>query len=384
MAKLSIYIPPFSPDYSGVASTFFDLNAIAVLHDASGCTGNYTGYDEPRWYGSHSPIYCSGLREIDAIMGNDQKLIDKVIAAQRDIKADMIAIIGSPVPMVVGCDAKGIAAEIENATGVPSFGFDTTGTACYDKGIGMASAELIRKFTISAPQIPGSVNLLGANAIDFPSGQIDSIRALLEENGIHVNASFPYGITLSAFRTLSSASLNIIMSASGIEAARILQKRFGTPYLIGLPYGKNGASSFINRTRNALNGKHEDIISTGNDTARILVMGEAVASLAIAEALRMDYGYSKVATASLFSRYRELDGKEIIYVEDEAGAKKLLSNDWDIIIADPLYKRLAPNSKSRFISYPSYAVSSKLHLDMIPDLTGSNFNEFFNKERSKS
>ena len=127
MAKLSVFLPPFSPDYSGVSSVLFDLNGITVLHDASGCTGNYTGYDEPRWYGSQKAVYCSGLREIDAVMGNDDKLIDNVLKAKESLDPDFIAVLGSPVPMVIGTDMEGIAYELEQQTGLPCFGFDTTG-----------------------------------------------------------------------------------------------------------------------------------------------------------------------------------------------------------------------------------------------------------------
>ena len=48
MAVLSIYLSPFAPDYSGVSSVLFDLHTVTAMHDASGCTGNYTGYDEPK------------------------------------------------------------------------------------------------------------------------------------------------------------------------------------------------------------------------------------------------------------------------------------------------------------------------------------------------
>ena len=47
---------PLAPDYSGAASALFDLGGIVVMHDASGCTGNFTGYDEPRWMGSRSAV----------------------------------------------------------------------------------------------------------------------------------------------------------------------------------------------------------------------------------------------------------------------------------------------------------------------------------------
>lgn len=45
-----------------------------------------------------------------------------------------IAIVGSPVPMVIGTDFDGIAYE-EEATGIPTFGFSTTSLG-FDKGLG--------------------------------------------------------------------------------------------------------------------------------------------------------------------------------------------------------------------------------------------------------
>ena len=37
---------------------------MVAIHDASGCTGNYTGYDELRWYGASAAIFCSALKDI--------------------------------------------------------------------------------------------------------------------------------------------------------------------------------------------------------------------------------------------------------------------------------------------------------------------------------
>lgn len=51
MSRLCVFMLPLAPDYSGAASALFDLGGIVVMHDASGCTGNFTGYDEPRWDG---------------------------------------------------------------------------------------------------------------------------------------------------------------------------------------------------------------------------------------------------------------------------------------------------------------------------------------------
>ena len=146
MSRLCVFMLPLAPDYSGAASALFDLGGIVVMHDASGCTGNFTGYDEPRWMGSRSAVYCSGLRRMDAVLGNDEKFIDATLKAAEDLNPSIIAYLGSPVPTVIGTDLKGMAAETENISGIPSFGFPTTGLDYYDKGASDVFMTLIRRF----------------------------------------------------------------------------------------------------------------------------------------------------------------------------------------------------------------------------------------------
>ena len=78
MGRFSFCLPPFAPDYSGVCGALFSLGGMIVIHDAAGCTGNYVNYDEPRWYDGGAMVYCSGLRELDAVLGNDEKLIRNI------------------------------------------------------------------------------------------------------------------------------------------------------------------------------------------------------------------------------------------------------------------------------------------------------------------
>ena len=54
-------LPTLSPDFSGVCSTLFELGGILAIHDAGGCTGTYTGYDEPRWFDQRSRVFTSNL-----------------------------------------------------------------------------------------------------------------------------------------------------------------------------------------------------------------------------------------------------------------------------------------------------------------------------------
>ena len=67
MRRLYRYLPPFAGDYSGVCSVLYELGGMICIHDAAGCTGNYTGFDEPRSYNSRTLIYCAFLLGIGCV-----------------------------------------------------------------------------------------------------------------------------------------------------------------------------------------------------------------------------------------------------------------------------------------------------------------------------
>ena len=68
----------FAPDQSGAVSVLFELGGIVVICDAGGCTGNVCGFDEPRWFEQKSAIFSAGLRDMDAILGRDDRLVAKL------------------------------------------------------------------------------------------------------------------------------------------------------------------------------------------------------------------------------------------------------------------------------------------------------------------
>ncbi len=83
------------------------------MHDPSGCNSTYNTHDEIRWYDQDSMIYISGLTEIDAVMGNDEKFICDIEQAAEELKPKFIALAGSPIPFMNGTDFPAIARCIE-------------------------------------------------------------------------------------------------------------------------------------------------------------------------------------------------------------------------------------------------------------------------------
>ena len=387
MAVLSIYLSPFAPDYSGVSSVLFDLKTVTAMHDASGCTGNYTGYDEPRWYGSKSPIFCSGLREIDAILGDDEKLIKKMIYASEDLKPDVMALVGSPVPMVIGSDLTGIAAELEERTGIPSLGFDTTGTTYYDKGVAMATIALLKKFTPELAMVPNTVNIVGASPLDFATGEnLEDIKSLVQEAGYQITACLSMGYTMEDLKKASSAQVNLAVSKAGLLIAEHMKKAYGIPYLCGLPVGEQMSKTYLEKLREVADTKESYIMKASEaKEPDILIIGEQVQSNAIRLALECEYGEKNIAVGCLFGKDARLALPQDKNLSSERLIKEEMNKDcYRLIIADPFMEQLLSwKSKARFYANAQYAVSSKVGVDETARIIGGYFNEWFENEETK-
>ncbi|MER2026766.1 MAG: nitrogenase molybdenum-iron protein, partial [Lachnospiraceae bacterium] len=81
-------LTPFAPDQSGAVSVFYELGGITVICDAGGCTGNICGFDEPRWFRERSAVFSAGLRDMDAILGRDERLVKKLADAASLLSED--------------------------------------------------------------------------------------------------------------------------------------------------------------------------------------------------------------------------------------------------------------------------------------------------------
>lgn len=389
MAVISIYLVPFSPDYSGVSSVLFDLKTVTAMHDASGCTGNYTGYDEPRWYGSNSGIFCSGLREIDAVLGDDEKLVKKMMHAADDLKPELLALVGSPVPMVIGADLVGVAADLEARTGIPSLGFDTTGTAYYDKGVAMATNALLKKFTPKQEMISGTVNIIGANPMDFSDGvNIEDLKVLVEQAGYHVTASLSMGYNMETLKKSASAQVNLVVSRAGLSIAEYMKRTYGIPYLCGMPVGKKAVKEYLAALKQVAESRESQILNASScdlEDAEILIVGEQVSANAIRQALEKEYGERNIAVGCIFGKERKLSLQQDVNLPNERAIKEEMNKpQYKMIIADPFMRQLLPEDTEKvFVNNAQYAVSSKICSDQTAHFIGEKFEDWYRSELEK-
>ena len=417
MKQTARIISTYSADVMGVCSALFELGGMTVMHDASGCNSTYTKHDEPRWYDMDSMVYISGISEMEAIMGDDEKLISDIVDAAAVLKPAFIAIAGTPIPTMTGFDFEAVAAVIEQRSGIPSFGFPTTGMNTYIHGASMAFAGIAERFVddpedsksggsntlnMSARKLASvldsccmrpngiKVNVLGLTPLDFSvNGTDDSIVQWLEREGFEVVSKWAMGSSLDEIRRSAEADVNLVVSAAGYGAAKVLYERFGMPYALGFPAGnelpglladriilsvkqfkeQGGADSFEAAEISVDSGVFLDgSEGKGGSTYEkgfAAVIGEGITSLSLAGTIELECGIpAKVlcATECPEDILRECDrmtpDEDDIIPELEGAA---------FVIADPLYKPIVPES-AKFISLPSEAFSGRIYRDEIPDL----------------
>lgn len=392
MKQACTYLPTYAADNSAMCSALYELGGLLVMHDASGCNSTYTTHDEPRWFDRPANVFITALTETDAVLGNERRAINDIAAAACELHPSLIALAGTPIPMMMGCDYDGIAREIEAETGIPSLGVDTNGTDDYAAGVGKSFAKLAERF-VEPPQSlrPDSLNILGVTPLDFTvNGTAESLDAFAENAGFEVISNWAMGpkANLSAIARAAEASVNWVVSAGGLAAALFLNERFGTPFVIGAPYGRFMAALLPKKWREATSEGRSINLAVGcrgnftgdAATAETTVIGEAVTSAAIRASLVKDFGLTNVAVWTPLTAHEMLlaagDRKRLVEDDFRAGLPQVKR-----IIADPFYAHFAktlPGADAlECVDLPHVAMSGRIWENDIPVLTGERFNEWF-------
>lgn len=379
MRQVAGLIGTYSSDEFGICSALFELGGMVVMHDASGCNSTYTTHDEPRWYDVDSMIFISAISEMEAIMGDDDKLIDDIIETANDLSPAFIAIVGAPIPYMIGTDLTAIAAIVEHKTSIPCIGFAANGMQHYTKGISMAMEALVERFCIQNVKKTSrlSVNLIGATPLDFSmNGSIDSIRDWLDEQDMEFGVCMAMGSSLDQIREAGKAHVNLVLSYGGLAAAKKLQEQFGTPYVVGVPFGQIFAKHLGEDVKRAAHtgesmiGYQNIPNKTKTLTKTIKIIGESVYSCSLAATIELEYDIKIQVLCPLDTEVMLLrEGDQITPDEDD-----LIEHLADAagMIADPMYQPICPQNTD-FYPLPHEAFSGRIYDPVNPNLINRKF-----------
>ena len=383
MKGLRKYLTPFAPDQSGAVSVLYELGGMLVICDAGGCTGNVCGFDEPRWFETRSAVFSAGLRDMDAILGRDDRLVAKLADAAEKLDVTFAAVIGTPVPAVIGTDYRALERMLSKKTDLSVLTVNTDGMELYDRGEEKAYLALFGRFagenvdvepgniekTQTAESCDGKRNgknedvsvdiedrphigIIGMTPQDVSDLKAaDKIRKVYADQGMRA-ICYGMGDGLDEVRNASLAAKNVVVSPAALKAAQYLQKKFGTPYEIAYPL----ASELVPEVN--YQGK------------KILIIQQQVIANAVRKEIEKRTGEKEaITTATWFMRKEEIltdlnvDAADDISLKEEDDFISLVEKEgYDVIFADPCMERMIPGFEGTFIPLTHFAVSGKLNV----------------------
>jgi len=421
MKQVSVTLSTYTADVSGVCSALYELGGMVVIHDPSGCNSTYNTHDEPRWYDMDSLVFISGLSQMDAIMGNDDKFINDIVRAAKELKPRFIALVRTPIPLMTGTDFEGIARIIEKQTQIPVFYFPTSGMHSYVSGAGMALETVARELVLPTnanghfkengieienvsnelsvadtkkqnqqklnqseqKQIENTeskqsnskikINILGATPLDFSvNPTLDSIKEFLSKH-FEIISTFAMGSSIEDIQKAGEADVNLVISSVGFPAAKVLEERFSTPYVIGTPV-KGFAGIIAEKLIDAAwTGKSQtayfSVTSSGKSISRaangIYIIGESVISQSLKAAMALKQGIDATVICPLETE-PEYIGENVLLFSSEEEIKAAIA-EAKTVIADPIYKTICAD-ETNFIALPHEAFSGRIYRKEIPNL----------------
>ena len=383
MKGLRKYLTPFAPDQSGAVSVLYELGGMLVICDAGGCTGNVCGFDEPRWFETRSAVFSAGLRDMDAILGRDDRLVAKLADAAEKLDVTFAAVIGTPVPAVIGTDYRALERMLAKKTELPVLTVNTDGMELYDRGEAKAYLVLFGRFagenvdvepgniekTQTAESCDGKrngknedvsvdiedrprVGIIGMTPQDVSDLKAaEKIRKLYADQGLRA-VCYGMGDGLDEVRNASLAAKNVVVSPAALKAAQYLQKKFGTPYEIAYPLVS------------------ELVPEVNYQGKKILIVQQQVIANAVRKEIEKRTGEKEtITTATWFMRKEEIltdlnvDAVDDISLKEEDDFISLVEKEgYDVIFADPCMERMISGFEGVFIPLTHFAVSGKLNV----------------------
>ena len=357
LPRLSLALPPFASDTAGAAAVLYPLGGMTVIVDAGGCAGNICGFDEPRWQEDAEPsaVFSAGLRDMDAIMGRDANLVATIREAAAELTVSFVGLVSTPVPAIIATDFRALCRMVEKETGLPTIAVRTDGTRLYDRGTSAACDALVQKFTAPIPPDAPRTGLgvLGLTPLDFSREERASLHALLGREDTPIR----FFDRLDDFREAARLKELLVVSPTGLRAARRLQRQWGIPIRTELPL------AFIHEAFSTVLSRLAALLQDGQPR-EVLIVHQQILANGLRRAICQRFpalSTSAVTVGSFFALDRALQQEGDLHFRGEQAFHAYLQAHPDaIVIGDALLARAVPEPfGGTLLDLPHFALSGR-------------------------
>jgi nitrogenase molybdenum-cofactor synthesis protein NifE len=289
-------------------------------------------------------LFAAHMDQDTVVMGDTAPLSEAIRELDETYHPKYLTVLGSSVSSLIGADIQSVCSAIQDDVAARLIPIDHCDFVSeFSEGLRIALTALVKSMSKPADRLPGTFNILGVSP-DAYGAQADAaeiVRLMEEGFGWRLNAALPWtgginGINgFNGFETAARAALNLVIRDEAIPAADWLREQYGTPTLVGVPYGYAGTLRWLERIA-------ERIQSLVNPTLRTRLT-EKAASLA---SQRLSSGAQRFAVIGVYSLVKGLSD----FLQREAGLTpmfRICSHSARTVNAPDPSVQFAPDEKPR-------------------------------------
>lgn len=314
--SLTRYLP-IPSERMGILWTLLSIkDAIIVEYGTAGTTAYASKIFGCSGLDPHGRLFTTGLSETNVVMGDTTVLEEKLLELDQTYHPKVLFVLASSTSSIIGTDIKGVCnamADKVNATIIPftqgGFGGD------YSKGCQSTYTTLVDTLATEIFPTENCYNLMGVSP-SWNCEDVATVKTMMSTHfGLQPYTQLCYDTSLTAITQMAKAKINLVVSYEGLQSAKILAQRFGTPYVYGLPVGTTGTNQWLHDVGTVLGttitpaplpqpmGHGKDVVIYA-DQDKALALGQCATEL----------GYN---VTHIITPHKPTKGTDVIYFKTE-------------------------------------------------------------------
>ena len=193
-------------------------------------------------------LFTTHISEDDVIMGDVSRLENAIREIDEAYHPKIIFVVAAAVIAVIGTDIAGVCQYMQDEVNARLISFEEGGfRGDYTYGLRSVYRMLANEVIHPAPKQEKTYNILGASAGSFRiRSDVWEIQNLMREAfGWECGCTLGLECNVEAIEAIGGGALNLVLRSEAVEAATIVERKCGTPWHYGTPYGYAGTLRWL-------------------------------------------------------------------------------------------------------------------------------------------
>lgn len=369
-------------DRMGALWTLLSIRGACILEFGTSGTTRFALNNFHKMKGvQNGQLYTTHLDENDIAMGDVSRMDKAIDDIVKEGFVTNIFLMSSTVSSVIGIDLEAYCYIYSekypqiNFIYISNDGFKGDWTLGVKNALETLVANIPKEVNKSENF---TYNIIGACADDY-NYEVDCMEVdrIMKAgfNGENI-CTLTSNTSIKEIENMGAAHLNIVMRSEGEEAAKVLERNFGTPYVMGRPYGFKGTFEWIKKiekaTKISINKEfvenEEKLLKEKIEEASLVLKNKSICLSGhydvvrgIRDFLRDEIG---ININNIWCSSPSLSTEEVPFYEERIWEEIILKGDYDILMGNGVVTNIGKEDCNKLqIDLPNLVYSRDEHVD---------------------